>query len=115
MVETLSSIKAISGFNGCPGKISTRNRRSSALRCTTVLRQVLFHIGDENKSQISGLFLRVKNEASFSRDNDAIHHKLTSKSPHQKPAFPKNPLKNPVKPPVRIQNSQQKKNLKTVT
>jgi hypothetical protein len=59
MAQTLSSIKAVSGLNGCPGKINTKKSKIAGTSVHTAKwtqGSSLFHIEGENKSQICGVF-----------------------------------------------------------
>jgi hypothetical protein len=118
MAETLSFIKAVSTLNDCLGKINTK--KSKITGTPVYLSQMakeprLFHIEEENKSQIRGVFLAPQTWHLF----PALTTQSTTNSPanhHTKnPLFPKPPLKNPAKPPAPTPDSLQKKNLKTVT
>jgi hypothetical protein len=100
MAETLSFIKAVSTLNDCLGKINTK--KSKITGTPVYLSQMakeprLFHIEEENKSQIRGVFLAPQTWHLF----PALTTQSTTNSPanhHTKnPLFPKTPLKKPRK------------------
>jgi hypothetical protein len=94
-ISFLLTSKPVSGYIDSKPEISVKKRKLSRDFGGLFPKwpfPTLFHIQHENKSQKSGMFLAPRRVVSSVHVNHTIHHKFTSKTPHQNTHFSQNPL-----------------------